>query len=88
MTAAPVRTLHYDLEESRDEYGNQVTTINCHGRLVSDTGQLKPVVKQLIPQGGRILIDLQDVQHLDSAGLGTQALKPLLSTQDTAGWSL
>jgi anti-anti-sigma factor len=72
MTAALVGTFHYDLEESRDEYGNRVTTINCHGRLVSDTAsQLKPVVKQLIPQGGRILIDLQDVQQLDSAGLGT-----------------
>ena len=72
MTATPVATFHYDLEESRDKYTNRVTTINCHGRLVSDTAsQLKQVVKQLIPQGGRILIDLGDVQHLDSSGLGT-----------------
>lgn len=73
MTTAPVGTFHYDLEESRDEYSNRVTTVTCHGRLVSDTaGQLKQVVKQqLIPQGGRILIDLQDVQQLDSSGLGT-----------------
>lgn len=71
MTATPVATFRYELEESRDQYTNRVTTINCHGRLVSDTAsQLKQVVKQLIPQGGRILIDLGDVQHLDSSGLG------------------
>lgn len=53
MTATPVATFHYELEESRDQYTNRVTTINCHGRLVSDTAsQLKQVIKQLIPQGG------------------------------------
>jgi hypothetical protein len=53
MSAAPVGTFHYELEESRDEYGNHVTAINCHGRLVSDTAsQLKAVVKQLVPRGG------------------------------------
>jgi anti-anti-sigma factor len=29
------------------------------------------VVKPLIPRGGRILLDLTDVEHLDSSGLGT-----------------
>ena len=62
----------YNMENSQDEFSNRVTKINCHGRLVSDTApQLKDVVKQLIPGGGRILIDLADVQHLDSSGLGT-----------------
>jgi anti-anti-sigma factor len=90
MTAAPVGTFHYDLEESHDEYGNHVSTINCHGRLVSDTAsQLKSVVKQLIPQGGRILIDLQDVQQLDSAGLGTLvSLKVSAVNAGYCGWSL
>ena len=70
MTAAG--GFHYDLENSQDKLSNRVTKINCHGRLVSDTaGQLKDVVKQRIPEGGRILIDLADVQHLDSSGLGT-----------------
>jgi anti-anti-sigma factor len=63
---------HYDLEHSQDEFSNRITKINCHGRLVSDTAvQLKDVVKQRIPEGGRILIDLADVQHLDSSALGT-----------------
>ena len=41
-------------------------------RVVSDTaGQVKEVVKPLIPLGGRILLDLTDVEQLDSSGLGT-----------------
>ena len=54
-----------------DENGDQVTTITCHGDLVSDNaGEIKELVRSLIPLGGRIIIDLSDVKHLDSAGLG------------------
>src|SRR5260370_33343681 len=66
-------SLHCELEKSKDkdENGNQVTTIKCHGDLVSDTaGEIKELVRPLIPLGGRIIIDLGDVKHLDSAGLG------------------
>jgi anti-anti-sigma factor len=62
-----------ELEKSKDkdENGNQVTTIKCHGELVYGTaGELKELVRPLIPLGGRIIIDLGDVKHLDSAGLG------------------
>ena len=62
-----------ELEKSKDkdESGNQVTTIKCHGELVSDTvSTIKELVRPLIPLGGRIVIDLGDVKHLDSAGLG------------------
>jgi anti-anti-sigma factor len=61
-------SLRCELEKSKDkdENGNQVTTIKCHGDLVSDTVGERP----LIPLGGRIIIDLGDVKHLDSAGLG------------------
>jgi anti-sigma B factor antagonist len=34
-------------------------------------GQIKEVVKPLIPLGGRIVLDLTDVSQLDSSGLGT-----------------
>jgi anti-anti-sigma factor len=55
-----------------DEAGNTVTIVKCHGNLVGDTSiQLKNVVKPLIPAGGRIILDLADLQHLDSSGLGT-----------------
>jgi anti-anti-sigma factor len=62
-----------ELERSKDkeENGNQVATIKCHGELVSNTaGKIKELVSPLIPLGGRITIDLGDVKHLDSAGLG------------------
>src|SRR6202140_3931191 len=66
-------SLHCELEKSKDkdENGNQVTTIKCHGELVSNTaGEIKELVRPLIPLGGRIIIDLGDVKHLNSAGLG------------------
>jgi anti-anti-sigma factor len=66
-------SLRCELEKSKDkdENGNQVTTIKCHGELVSDTaGEMKEMVRSLIPLGGHIIIDLGDVKHLDSAGLG------------------
>jgi len=66
-------SFHCELEKSKDkdENGNQVTTIKCHGELVSNTaGEIKEVVGPLILLGGRIIIDLGDVKHLDSAGLG------------------
>jgi len=48
-----------------------VTTVKCRGELVCGTaGELKERVRPLIPLGGRIIIDLGDVKHLDSASLG------------------
>ncbi|MGA3090141.1 MAG: STAS domain-containing protein [Terriglobales bacterium] len=69
----PNRSFHCDVEKSKgkDEQGNQVTAVKCHGRLVSETASVvKEVVKPLIPLGGRIVVDLGDVSHLDSSGLG------------------
>lgn len=66
-------SLRCELEKSKDtdENGYQVTIIKCHGDLVSDTaGTIKELVRPLIPLGGRIIIELGDVKHLDSAGLG------------------
>ena len=65
------RSFHCELARNKDENGNQVTTIKCQGELVSNTvGEIKEVVRPLILLGGRIIIDLGDVKHLDSAGLG------------------
>ena len=63
-----------EVEESADrsESGNRVTTVKCHGRVVSGTSsELKNIVRPLIDSGGRIIIDLGDVSYLDSSGLGT-----------------
>lgn len=71
METSPGSGFQFDIEKSKNEHGVTVTTLKCHGRLVSDTaGQLKEVVKPMIPQGGRIVIDLGDVAYLDSSGLG------------------
>ena len=71
MSTAPSPVFHYEIEKSTDDLNNAVTTVKCSGRIVSETaGQLKEAVKPLIPAGGRILIDLTDVQHVDSSGLG------------------
>jgi anti-anti-sigma factor len=78
-------SFHCDVENSPDDqYGNKVTMVKCHGRLVSDTaGELKSVVKPLIPGGGRIILDFSDVSYLDSSGLG--ALVGLKATSINQG---
>ena len=61
-----------EVEKSPDDkHGNKVTTIKCHGKLISEnTNQIKELVKPMIPLGGRIVIDLGDLNYLDSSGLG------------------
>ena len=64
----------YEIEKSPDDqYGNKVTTIKCHGRLVSETAdEFKGVVRPLIPLGGRSMLDFSDVSFLDElAARGT-----------------
>lgn len=65
-------TLTCEIESApNDAKGNKVTVVKCHGRLVTTTaGEIKETVKPLIPQGGRILIDLGDLDYMDSTGLG------------------
>jgi anti-anti-sigma factor len=69
MATEPILT--YEVDKSGDELGNNVTTIKCHGRLVNDTaGKVKDLIKPLIAEGGRIVIDLGELSYLDSSGLG------------------
>ena len=63
---------HCEVDNSADEKGHKLVTVHCHGRLVNQTaGELRETVKPLIPQGGTIVIDLTDVNFMDSMGLGT-----------------
>jgi anti-anti-sigma factor len=71
MTTTPEAVFHYEVQKSADEGTGPTTTIVCHGRVTSETsGQLKEVVKPLIPSGGDIALDLTDVSYMDSSGLG------------------
>jgi anti-anti-sigma factor len=72
MATTPDTLFQYEVDRSLDQSAGPVTTIVCHGRVVSETaGQLKEAVKPLIPLGGRIILDLTDVSYMDSSGLGT-----------------
>ena len=72
MVAANSFTCEVEKSPEKDQHGNAVTTVKCHGKLVAETAtEMKGVVHPLIPLGGRIIVDLGDVSHLDSSGLGT-----------------
>lgn len=79
--AAPVLTV--DVERCT---GN-VFVLHCHGRLVAGvTSVLSDAVTPLIPQTRRIVLDLSDLQHTDSMGLGTMVR--LMVSAKSAGCSL
>ena len=70
----PTAPFHCDVEKAteKDEHGNVVTTVRCHGRLISGTTEkIKEVVRPLLSHHGRTIVDLGDVSQLDSSGLGT-----------------
>lgn len=50
-----------------------VILVRCHGRLVSGGADdlLYRTVKELIPTAPRIVLDLAELKHTDSMGLGT-----------------
>ena len=62
-------------------------TVHCHGRLVAGATQvLYTPVRELIPTTRRIVLDLADLSHTDSMGLGT--LARLYVAAKSAGCSL
>jgi anti-anti-sigma factor len=72
MATAPTGGFQYEVEKSTDESAGKVTTIKFQGRLTSENAnQMKELIKPMISLGGRIVIDLTDVNYLDSSGLGT-----------------
>lgn len=68
-------------------YPGDVVLVICHGRLVAGTEDaLYATVRELIPSNKRIILDLADLQHTDSRGLGT--LVRLYVASKSAGSSL
>lgn len=65
----------------------EVVVVHCHGRLVAGaTDVLYLGVKELIPGTKRIILDLTDLKHTDSMGIGT--LVRLYVSAKAAGCSL
>ena len=63
--------LQCDVEKTGDPTTGRVIMVTCHGRLVAGTTDaLKETVKPLIADGGKIIVDVGDVQYIDSMGLG------------------
>jgi anti-anti-sigma factor len=59
-----------DPSQALDSRGNKVTTIKCHGRLIAENrGQVEEIFKTAEFKG-HIILDLEDVSYVDSAGLG------------------
>jgi anti-anti-sigma factor len=63
---------HYELDQVTGDGGRLTTTIQCHGKIVTEnTAEVRALVKPLIERGGHIILDFRDLQFLDSSGLGT-----------------
>ena len=55
----------------RTEKNGDDTTVHGSGRITSSTSALlQKTVRELIPQSRRILLDLSQVNYIDSSGIG------------------
>ena len=75
--AEPQGSFHYEVEYSEvdpskvlDSRGSKVTTVKCHGRLVAENRDQLEAIFKSTPFKGWIIMDLSDVNYIDSAGLG------------------
>jgi anti-sigma B factor antagonist len=79
---ATANTLTFEIEPKRD-----TAVVHCHGRLTfGTTDALSAKVRQLIPATRCIVLDLTDVSHMDSMGLG--AIVRLYVSAKSGGSSL
>ncbi|MGP0096974.1 MAG: STAS domain-containing protein [Terriglobales bacterium] len=62
-----------------------VMVVDCSGRLVfgEESASLREMVKKLLGQSPKIVMNLREVNHIDSGGLGT--LVSLYTTARNAG---
>jgi anti-anti-sigma factor len=81
VATGPVLTLEVQI------CAGNVAVVHCHGKLVAGvTDILYSCVTPLIPNHKRIVLDLSDLKHTDSMGLG--ALVRLYVSAKSAGSSL
>ena len=66
MTANPSPELKLETIRTPEEI-----TVRCAGRITSaTTGLLQTTVRNLLPETKSLVLDLTDVNHMDSSGLG------------------
>jgi len=67
---------------------NGVVIVDCSGRLVfgEESATLRDTVKKLLTQSPRLVLNLNEVSHIDSGGLGT--LVSLFTTARNAGGTI
>lgn len=66
VPGAPARSLRMRIQKNDGE-----TVVICSGRLTSDiSAAFREEVKSLLPRAPRIVLDLSDLSHMDSSGLG------------------
>jgi len=69
------------------ERAGNVAVVRCHGKLVAGVSDiLYAEVSQLIPDAKRIVLDLTDLTHMDSMGVG--AIVRLYVSAKAAGCDL
>jgi anti-anti-sigma factor len=66
MTVNTVPLLQVQIERQPD-----VTIVRCTGKVLLDNVTEFSVVRQLIPEGKPIRVDLANVTQVDSTGIGT-----------------
>ena len=55
----------------RIQKNGEATVVICSGRLTSEvSASFKEEVKSLLPRTPRLVLDLSDLSHMDSSGLG------------------
>jgi anti-sigma B factor antagonist len=68
MAANPIPLPELNLKTAR---APEETVVHCSGRITSTTsGTLQTAVRALIPDGKPIVLDLTNVNYMDSSGLG------------------
>ena len=66
-SASPINRLRFRTTQQGSEF-----VIRCTGRLVSEfTEDLRQEFMRVLPEASRIVLDLSDIRHMDSSGLGT-----------------
>jgi len=65
--STPARTLKLDISTAIRR-----TTVTCHGKLTHETvDSFRETVKPLLERSSSVVLDLGDLQYMDSSGLGT-----------------